>query len=192
MGDCNGRALLTHMGKYQARIAADVILGKEIVDRASVDIVPRVTFTDPQVCAVGLTEDQARERGVNVRVVTYGTGAVPGAYVSGNGISGTSKLVIDESRGVIVGATFTGPGLQDLLHSATIAIAGRFRSGCWCTPCRHSPRSARCGCTCWRSTDSERAGRSGAWAPTDHQGEWVRRETGMQADPPSPCWQRRR
>jgi pyruvate/2-oxoglutarate dehydrogenase complex dihydrolipoamide dehydrogenase (E3) component len=124
VGDCNGRALLTHMGKYQARIAADVILGKEIVDRASVDIVPRVTFTDPQVCAVGLTEDQARERGVNVRVVTYGTGAVPGAYVSGNGISGTSQLVIDESRGVIVGATFTGPGLQDLLHSATIAIAG--------------------------------------------------------------------
>ncbi len=62
VGDCNGRVLLTHMGKYQARIAADVILGKEIVDRASFDIVPRVTFTDPQVCAVGLTEDQARER----------------------------------------------------------------------------------------------------------------------------------
>src|SRR5215212_7448737 len=62
VGDCNGRVLLTHMGKYQARIAADVILGKEIVDRASFDIVPRVTFTDPQVCAVGLTEAQAQER----------------------------------------------------------------------------------------------------------------------------------
>ena len=124
VGDCNGRALLTHMGKYQARIAADVILGKEIVDRASLDIVPRVIFTDPQVCAVGLTEDQARERGMNVRAVTYSTGAVPGAYVSGNGISGTCKLVIDESRRVVVGATFTGPGIQELLHSATIAIAG--------------------------------------------------------------------
>jgi len=124
VGDCNGRILLTHMGKYQARIAADVILGKEIVDLASSDIVPRVTFTDPQVAAVGLTEDQARERGINVRAVTYGTGEVPGAYVLGNGISGTSKLVIDETRGVIVGATFTGPGVQELLHSATVAIAG--------------------------------------------------------------------
>jgi pyruvate/2-oxoglutarate dehydrogenase complex dihydrolipoamide dehydrogenase (E3) component len=124
IGDCNGRILLTHMGKYQARIAADVILGKEIVDCASSDIVPRVTFTDPQVAAVGLTEDQARERGINVRAVTYGTGDVPGAYVLGNGISGTSKLVIDESRGVIIGATFTGPGVQELLHSATVAIAG--------------------------------------------------------------------
>ena len=124
VGDCNGRILLTHMGKYQARIAADVILGKEIVDLASSDIVPRVTFTDPQVAAVGLTEDEARERGINVRAVTYGTGDVPGAYVSGNGISGTSKLVIDETRGVIVGATFTGPAVQELLHSATVAIAG--------------------------------------------------------------------
>jgi pyruvate/2-oxoglutarate dehydrogenase complex dihydrolipoamide dehydrogenase (E3) component len=124
VGDCNGRILLTHMGKYQARIAADVILGKEIVDVASLDIVPRVTFTDPQVAAVGLTEDQARERGINVRAVTYGTGDVPGAYVLGNGITGTSKLVIDENRAVIVGATFTGPGVQELLHSATVAIAG--------------------------------------------------------------------
>jgi pyruvate/2-oxoglutarate dehydrogenase complex dihydrolipoamide dehydrogenase (E3) component len=124
VGDCNGRVLLTHMGKYQARIAADVILGKEIVDRASFDIVPRVTFTDPQVCAVGLTENQARERAMNVRVVSYQTGAVAGAYVSGNGVTGTSNLVIDESRSVIVGATFTGPGVQELLHSATVAIAG--------------------------------------------------------------------
>jgi pyruvate/2-oxoglutarate dehydrogenase complex dihydrolipoamide dehydrogenase (E3) component len=124
VGDCNGRVLLTHMGKYQARIAADVILGKEIVDRASFDIVPRVTFTDPQVCAVGLTEGQARERAMNVRVVSYQTGAVAGAYVSGNGVTGTSNLVIDESRSVIVGATFTGPDVQELLHSATVAIAG--------------------------------------------------------------------
>ncbi|MEO8330725.1 MAG: NAD(P)/FAD-dependent oxidoreductase, partial [Candidatus Nanopelagicales bacterium] len=74
VGDCNGLAPLTHMGKYQARIAADVILGKDVRDRASVTGIPRVTFTDPQVCAVGLTESAARERGLNVRVVTYGTG----------------------------------------------------------------------------------------------------------------------
>jgi pyruvate/2-oxoglutarate dehydrogenase complex dihydrolipoamide dehydrogenase (E3) component len=124
VGDCNGRALLTHMGKYQGRIAGDVILGRPASDRASSDIVPRVTFTDPQVCAVGLTEEQARERGIEVRAVTYGTGDVPGAYVLGDGISGTSKLVVDERRRVLVGATFTGPGVQELLHSATVAIAG--------------------------------------------------------------------
>ena len=124
VGDCNGRALLTHMGKYQGRIAGDVILGKPASDRASADIVPRVTFTDPQVCAVGLTEEQARERGIEVRAVTYGTGDVPGAYVLGDAISGTSKLVVDERRRVLVGATFTGPGVQELLHSATVAIAG--------------------------------------------------------------------
>ena len=84
--------------------------------------VPRVTFTDPQVAAVGLTEEQARERGVDVRVVTTGTGDVPGAYTRGNGITGTSQLVVDASRRVIVGATFTGPDVQELLHSATIAI----------------------------------------------------------------------
>ncbi len=123
VGDCNGRALLTHMGKYQARICADVILGKDVTDVADHGIVPRVTFTDPQVCAVGLTEREAREQGVDVRVVTHGTGGVAGAYTSGDGITGTSQLVIDERRRVIVGATFTGPGVQELLHSATIAIA---------------------------------------------------------------------
>jgi dihydrolipoamide dehydrogenase len=124
VGDCNGKALLTHMGKYQARIAADVILGRDASDRASADRIPRVTFTDPQVCAVGLTEAQARERGIAVRVVTHPTGHVAGASVAGRGISGTSQLVVDETRKVIVGATFTGPGLQELLHSATVAIAG--------------------------------------------------------------------
>jgi dihydrolipoamide dehydrogenase len=112
------------MGKYQGRIASDVIAGMEIRDVASESVVPRVTFTDPQVCAVGLTEAQARERGVEVRTVEYGTGNVAGAYTLGNGVTGTSKFVIDAARQVIVGATFTGPGIQELLHSATIAIVG--------------------------------------------------------------------
>ncbi len=124
VGDCNGLALLTHMGKYQGRIAGDVILGKEAVDRSSRDAIPRVTFTDPQVSAVGLTEHQARERGMPVRVVSYGTGEVAGAYVEGEGISGTSALVVDTDREVLVGATFTGPDTQELLHSATVAVAG--------------------------------------------------------------------
>lgn len=124
VGDCNGRALLTHMGKYQGRLCADVVLGKDVADIADHGIVPRVTFTDPQVCAVGLTEKQARDQGIDVRVVSYGTGDVPGAYTSGDGVRGTSQLVVEQRRRVLVGATFTGPGVQELLHSATIAIAG--------------------------------------------------------------------
>ena len=123
VGDVNGLALLTHMGKYQARLAGDVIAGKDVRDIASRDIVPRVTFCDPQVCAVGLTEEQARDR-YDVRTVSVGTGDVAGAYTQGNGITGTSFLVVDAARDVIVGATFTGPMIAELLHSATIAIAG--------------------------------------------------------------------
>jgi pyruvate/2-oxoglutarate dehydrogenase complex dihydrolipoamide dehydrogenase (E3) component len=122
VGDCNGRAPLTHMGKYHGRVAADVILGKDAADLAGEEMVPRVTFTDPQVCAVGLTEAQARDKGLEVTVVRYGTGDVPGAYTLGNGIRGTSQLVVDDARRVVVGATFTGPGLQELLHSATVAV----------------------------------------------------------------------
>jgi pyruvate/2-oxoglutarate dehydrogenase complex dihydrolipoamide dehydrogenase (E3) component len=122
VGDCNGRAPLTHMGKYHGRVAADVILGKDAADLAGDELVPRVTFTDPQVCAVGLTEAQARDKGLEVTVVRYGTGDVPGAYTLGNGVRGTSQLVVDDARRVVVGATFTGPGLQELLHSATVAV----------------------------------------------------------------------
>jgi dihydrolipoamide dehydrogenase len=125
VGDCNGLALLTHMGKYQARIAGDVILGKSIRDEASRDVIPRVTFTDPQVAAVGLTAELAKERYPRIRVVDYPTGDVAGAYVRGKDINGTSRLVVDEDRQVIVGATFTGPDMQELLHSATVAVAGK-------------------------------------------------------------------
>jgi dihydrolipoamide dehydrogenase len=124
VGDVNGRAPLTHMGKYQARLASDAILGREVDAFADVLAVPRVTFTDPQVAAVGLTEADARDRGVDVRTVTTPTGGVAGAYTRGNGIAGTCKLVVDEDRRVLVGATFTGPDVQELLHSATVAIVG--------------------------------------------------------------------
>jgi len=124
VGDVNGLALLTHMGKYQGRLVGDVIAGKDVMDLADARAVPRVTFTDPQVAAVGLTEAQAREKGAEVRVVAYGTGDVAGAYTRGNGIKGTSQLVVDEARRVVVGATFTGPDVQEMLHAATIAIVG--------------------------------------------------------------------
>jgi pyruvate/2-oxoglutarate dehydrogenase complex dihydrolipoamide dehydrogenase (E3) component len=102
-----------------------VICGQPVTDLASQRVVSRVTFTDPQVCAVGPTEAEARAAGLDVTVVTTPTGDVPGAYTLGEEISGTSQLVIDNARRVVVGATFTGPGLQELLHSATVAIAGQ-------------------------------------------------------------------
>ena len=124
IGDCTGLAPLTHMGKYHGRIAARTILGQETADVASHGIVPRVTFTDPQVCAVGQTVSQAQASGLRVTAVSTPTGEVPGAYTQGNGIRGTSQLVIDDDLRTVVGATFTGPGVQELLHSATVAICG--------------------------------------------------------------------
>jgi dihydrolipoamide dehydrogenase len=125
IGDCTGLAPFTHMGKYHARIAAAVITGRDARDRASRDAVPRVTFTDPQVAAVGLTAAEADDRGLAVRVVDVGTGEVPGSYVLGEDMAGTTRLVIDEQRGVLVGVTITGNGVGELLHAATIAIAAR-------------------------------------------------------------------
>jgi pyruvate/2-oxoglutarate dehydrogenase complex dihydrolipoamide dehydrogenase (E3) component len=125
VGDCNGLAPLTHMGKYQGRVAGDVILGRDAADVADHGVIPRVTFTDPQVCAVGPTEADARRAGVDLKVVRTDTGGVAGAYVQGNGIAGTSQLLVDQGRRVVVGATFTGPEVQELLHSATVAVAGQ-------------------------------------------------------------------
>jgi dihydrolipoamide dehydrogenase len=125
IGDCNGRTLLTHMGKYQARIAADAILKDSTVTAwADHRAVPSVVFTDPQLAMVGLTEAKAREQGIDVKVVSYGIGDVAGASVRGKDITGTAQLVVDDARRVVVGATFTGPGVGEMLHAATIAIVG--------------------------------------------------------------------
>jgi dihydrolipoamide dehydrogenase len=129
VGDCTGLAPFTHMGKYQARVAADVIAGRDVRDRASRDAVPRVTFTDPQVAAVGPTAAEAAARGLAVRVVDVATGEVPGAFVLGEGLAGTTRLVLDEGRDVLLGATVTGSGVQEVLHAATVAVAARVPLG---------------------------------------------------------------
>ena len=125
IGDVNGRALLTHQGKYQARLVGDRLAGVES-DAAWADerAVPRVVFTDPQVAAVGLTEAQAAERELDVRVVRYDTGWSAGGSLFGKDSGGPAVLVIDQDRRVVVGATFVGANVSELLHSATIAIAG--------------------------------------------------------------------
>jgi pyruvate/2-oxoglutarate dehydrogenase complex dihydrolipoamide dehydrogenase (E3) component len=122
IGDVNGRALFTHTGKYQAWVAAENLLGREVEARAEALGSPRVTFTDPQVAAVGRTLAQAEEAGLDARALDVATDGTPGASFQGKGTGGTSRLVIDEARGTIVGATFTGFETAEFLHAATIAI----------------------------------------------------------------------
>ncbi|SDK70245.1 dihydrolipoamide dehydrogenase [Nonomuraea maritima] len=129
VGDVNGRVLLTHMGKYQARVCGDVIAARARGDElpAMRDLAdaygsPQVVFTDPQICAVGRTERMAREDGFRYRVVDYDMGAVTGAYLLGDGYRGKARAVVDEDRKVLLGVTFAGPGAAELLHAATIAV----------------------------------------------------------------------
>jgi pyruvate/2-oxoglutarate dehydrogenase complex dihydrolipoamide dehydrogenase (E3) component len=129
-GDVNHLALLTHMGKYQGRICGDAIVarasGKEptVTDRSCATCVPQVVFTEPEVAAVGLTEDQARERGANVRVVDYEIGDLSGAALWADGYTGRAQMVVDDDSRVLAGMTLVGPGVGELIHAATIAIAG--------------------------------------------------------------------
>ncbi len=124
VGDVNGRALFTHMGKYQAWVAAENVLGREVEATAEDTALPRVTFTDPQVAAVGRTLAQAEEAGIDAHAVDVSTDGTAGASFQGKGTGGTSRLVIDEETQTIVGATFTGFETADFLHAATVAIVG--------------------------------------------------------------------
>jgi len=152
VGDVTGRTATTHQGKYDARVAGDVLAARFSASsgdgagkaenetaaaaersaapwsryRASADdaAVPQVVFTRPEVAWVGQTERQARDAGIEVRVVQYALGSVAGASLAADGYAGTAQLVLDDARGVIVGATFTGPDAAELLHAATVAVVG--------------------------------------------------------------------
>jgi pyruvate/2-oxoglutarate dehydrogenase complex dihydrolipoamide dehydrogenase (E3) component len=124
VGDVSGRALFTHMGKYQAWVAAENILGREVTVMAEDIGSPRVTFTDPQVAAVGKTLEQAQEAGIEAKAIDVPTDGTAGASFQGKETGGTSRIVVDEQRGIIIGATFTGFETADFLHAATIAIVG--------------------------------------------------------------------
>ncbi|MFB7674441.1 dihydrolipoyl dehydrogenase family protein [Kitasatospora purpeofusca] len=133
-GDVNGRALLTHQGKYQARV-----FGSVIADRAAgrdLDLVPwgrsvatadragapQVVFTDPEAASVGLTLADASARGLRVRAVDYDLADVAGASLHADGYRGRARAVIDVDREIVVGATFVGSGVAELLHSATVTV----------------------------------------------------------------------
>lgn len=124
IGDVNGRALFTHSGKYQAWVAAENLLGRTVAARSEALGPPRVTFTDPQVAAVGRSLDQAREAGIDAVAVDVPTDGSAGASFQGKDTGGTSRLVVDRAGGTIVGATFTGFETADFLQAATVAIVG--------------------------------------------------------------------
>jgi pyruvate/2-oxoglutarate dehydrogenase complex dihydrolipoamide dehydrogenase (E3) component len=143
IGDVNGKALFTHMGKYQGRIAADHILGTDtaIAHGADGPLSPRVIFTEPQVAAVGHTSDTAAAAGLEVDVVETATSGNAGGSYYGRGAPGTARLLIDRSRRVVVGATITGAEVGEMVHAATIAIVGeipleRLRHAVPCFPTR--------------------------------------------------------
>ena len=135
-GDVNHRVLLTRQGKYQAGAAGDVIVARakgEVVDdrpwgrhAATADerAVPQVIFTDPEVASVGLTAAAAAAAGLRIRVVDYNLAAVAGAALHADGYQGDARMVVDEDRQVIAGCTLVGPDVAELLHAATIAVAG--------------------------------------------------------------------
>ncbi len=125
IGDVNGRSLLTHSGKYQAHVVSEVIDGGHARARAdAAGLSPRIVFTEPQVAAVGLTLEAAGKQGLRARAYDVPTSITAGASFHGRGAPGTSRLVVDEARGVIVGATFTGIDVAEWVHAATIAVVG--------------------------------------------------------------------
>lgn len=121
-GDVNGRSLLTHSGKYQARIAADHILGDEVAAVGDGPGAPRVIFTDPQIAAVGRTLEQVRESGADAEAIDLQTSGTAGASFHGRNAPGTTRFVVDPERDLLLGATIVGPDVADMLQAATIAV----------------------------------------------------------------------
>ena len=124
IGDVNGVALLTHEAKRQARDAAAVIAGEPRVDAPTILPPPRVVFTDPQLAAVGFTLADARARGIDAHAYDVASATSAGASFHGRDTPGTSRIVVDERGGVIVGATFVGSEVAEWLHAATVAVVG--------------------------------------------------------------------
>nr|WP_042189249.1 NAD(P)/FAD-dependent oxidoreductase [Kibdelosporangium sp. MJ126-NF4]CEL18381.1 PF00070 family, FAD-dependent NAD(P)-disulphide oxidoreductase [Kibdelosporangium sp. MJ126-NF4]CTQ97864.1 PF00070 family, FAD-dependent NAD(P)-disulphide oxidoreductase [Kibdelosporangium sp. MJ126-NF4] len=137
IGDVNHRALLTHQGKYQGRMVGDLIAARvngtavsteawgAHVATADHEAVPQVTFTDPEVASVGLTEAAARKAGYTVSVVDYEIGYIAGASLYADDYSGKARMVVDQQRSVVLGVTFVGPDVSELLHAATVAVTAQ-------------------------------------------------------------------
>jgi pyruvate/2-oxoglutarate dehydrogenase complex dihydrolipoamide dehydrogenase (E3) component len=124
IGDVNGRALLTHAGKYQAQVVAATIMNRPARAIWDGPLTPRVVFTEPQVAAVGRTLEQALADGVAARAIDAELGNTAGSSFVGRSAPSSARIVVDQDRSVIVGATVTGPDVAEMLHAATVAIVG--------------------------------------------------------------------
>jgi pyruvate/2-oxoglutarate dehydrogenase complex dihydrolipoamide dehydrogenase (E3) component len=124
IGDVNGRAQLTQAAKYQAMIAVANISQREATADWDGPLTPRVVFTDPQIAAVGQTLREALDARIAARAVDADLGRTPGASFIGKGAPSACRIVVDERREILIGATFTGPEVAESLHAATIAIVG--------------------------------------------------------------------
>jgi pyruvate/2-oxoglutarate dehydrogenase complex dihydrolipoamide dehydrogenase (E3) component len=124
VGDCTGHGAFTHIAMWQARIATADILGRPHT-AASYHAVPRVTFTDPEIGAVGLTEKQAREQGIEVRTATSPMSVSARGWIHGPGNDGIWKLVADAGTSALVGATVMGPAGGEVLGLLSLAVHTR-------------------------------------------------------------------
>ncbi|MDG9713591.1 dihydrolipoyl dehydrogenase family protein [Streptomyces sp. DH10] len=141
VGDVNQRALLTHQGKYQARIAGAAIAARATGENllaepwgahaATADhtAVPQVVFTDPEAAAVGLSLAEAEQAGHRVKAVDVDLSTVAGAGLYADGYKGRARMVVDLEDEILRGVTLVGPGVSELIHSATIAVAGQVPVG---------------------------------------------------------------
>ncbi len=124
IGDVTGHGAFTHMSMYQADIVVNDILGRPVAP-AEYHAVPRVTFTDPEIGSVGLTETQAREQGLYVRTSVSKLAESARGWIHKAGNDGFIKLVADADRGVLVGATSVGPAGGEVLSMLTLAVHAR-------------------------------------------------------------------
>jgi dihydrolipoamide dehydrogenase len=141
VGDVNHRALLTHQGKYQARIAGAAIVTRAAGEPVQTEkwgahtatadhaAVPQVVFTDPEAASAGLTLAEAERAGHRVRAVDVDLSSVAGASLYGDGYRGRARMVVDLEDEIVRGVTLVGPGVGELIHAATVAVAGRVPVG---------------------------------------------------------------
>jgi len=125
IGDITGKGAFTHMSMYQASIAAKAILDATDAPAADYRAVPRVTFTDPEVGSVGMTVEQARDDGLDVRVGCVDLASSSRGWIHKSGNAGLVKLVEDAAAGVLVGATAVGPSGGEILSALTVAVHAR-------------------------------------------------------------------
>jgi pyruvate/2-oxoglutarate dehydrogenase complex dihydrolipoamide dehydrogenase (E3) component len=125
IGDIAGKGAFTHMAMYESGIAVDDILGVESPRVGQFHAVSRVTFTDPEVGSVGMTEKQARDAGIDVHVSVVDSAKSSRGWIHGEGNTGLMKLVADADKGILVGATTIGPRGGELLALFNLAVHAR-------------------------------------------------------------------